>query len=446
MLELRNVLKCRRLLAVLLAACVEWNAAYAQQRALTMGTTGRVDTRFVIAAPPFASDPSTDQYARGLSNVIARDLDFSGLFKMVPVPEYPSRFRGFTSDVRSIKFNDWRETSAEYLIHAYVFERDGQLFAECRLFDVLVATQVVGKVLNVEPKAWRHLGHNFADEVVRHLTGVRGVGSTEIIFSAGRPGNKEIYVADYDGENLTQITKHNSISVSPQLSPDSSRIAYMSFKDRYPFLYILDRGAGRLTPFSKRVGLNHAPAWAPDGQALALCLSKDGNTEIYTKRMDGANERRITNDRSSDTSPTYAPNGRRIAFVSDRVGRPNIFAMDINGGNIQRLSFQGGNAYDPAWSPNGKSIAYVVEKSGDGLEIWVMNHDGGNARRVTNSPGGNESPSWSPDSRHLVFASSRNGNWQLYTATLETGAIRIVPGLSRFRTEGPSWGVRRGTP
>jgi TolB protein len=443
--ELGNALKCSQVSAVLLAIGMTWGVAQAQQAPIRVGVTRQADTRIVIAAPAFASDASTTQYARELSKVIERDLDFSGLFKIVMAPEYPSRFRGFTNDVQSINFNDWRGTPAEFLIHAYVFERDGRLFAQCRLFDVLVASQTLGTELNAQPKAWRQLGHRFADEVVRYLTGVRGVGSSEIVFSAGRPGKKEIYVVDYDGENLTQITKHNSISVTPQLSPDSNRIAYMSFKDRYPFLYILDRGAGRLTPFSKRIGLNHAPAWAPDGRTLALCLSRDGNTEIYTKNMDGSNERRITNDRASDTSPTFAPDGRRIAFVSDRVGRPNIFVMDINGRNIQRLSFQGGNAYDPAWSPDGKSIAYVVEKSGEGLEIWVMNHDGGNAHRITNSGGSNESPSWSPDSRHLVFASSRTGNWQLHTATLETGAIRKIPGLAKFRTEGPSWGLRRGS-
>jgi TolB protein len=428
-----------------MAIGMTWGVAQAQRPAIELEVDGRLDTRIVIASPAFASDASTTQYARELSKVIERDLDFSGLFKIVATPEYPSGFRGFTNDARSIKFNDWRGTPAEFLIHAYVYEKDGELYAECRLFDVLVASQTLGNVYKAKPTAWRQLGHSFADEVVRYLTGVRGIGRSEIVFSAGRPGSKEIYVVDYDGENLTQITKHNSISVTPQLSPDSNRIAYMSFKDRYPFLYILDRGAGRLTPFSKRIGLNHAPAWAPNGRTLALCLSRDGNTEIYTKNLDGSNERRITNDRASDTSPTFAPDGRRIAFVSDRVGRPNIFVMDINGGNIQRLSFQGGSAYDPAWSPDGKSIAYVAEQSGAGLEIWVMDATGSNARRVTNSGGSNESPSWSPDSRHLVFGSSRTGNWQLHTATLETGVVRKIPGLAKFRTEGPSWGVRRGS-
>jgi Tol biopolymer transport system component len=57
--------------------------------------------------------------------------------------------------------------------------------------------------------------------------------------------------------------------------------------------------------------------------------------------------------------------------------------------------------------------------------------------------GSNESPTWSPDSRHVMFHSSRTGRAQLYTATLETGVVRMVPNLGHLTCEGPSWGPRR---
>ena len=116
--------------------------------------------------------------------------------------------------------------------------------------------------------------------------------------------------------------------------------------------------------------------------------------------------------------------------------------MTLAGGNVRRLSYQGGSSYDPMWSPDGKSIAYVVEKSGDGLEIYVMDADGKNPRRLTQSQGSNESPSWSADSRHIVFASTRSGRSEIWAITLETGEEFRLSSMNAS-CQGPYWGPRR---
>ena len=405
---------------------------------------GRVDTRIPIAVPPFVMGAGSRAYGQNLSNVLARDLDFTGLFIIVESNAYPPRFRGLEADATKINFTQWRETPAEHLIHAAIRTEGDAVVAECRLFDVLVSQQVVGKRLRTRPQWARLLAHQFADETVRFLTGVAGVASSEIAFSGGKDqGVKEIYVADYDGGRVTQVTQHGSISIKPKFSPDGTRIAYLSYKDRYPWIYIYDRRSGESKPISKRSGLNHAPAWSPDGQRLAYVLSKDGNTEIYLKNVDGSGERRLTRNRSSDTSPAFSPDGRRLVFVSDRGGRPQLYQMNVDGSGVRRLSYQGGSSYDPAWSPDGRHIAYIVDKGGQGLELWVMNADGWGARPLTQSIGSNESPSWSPDSRHVAFGSSRSGVSQLYTVTVETGVVRRIPNLGNLLCEGPTWGPRR---
>ena len=413
------------------------------QNPVRIDSSSSVDNRIPIAVPPFAGDASTAQMARDLAGILAYDLEYTGLFSVVQSNQFPANFQGMTQDFNTIDFEAWRGTPAEHLVYAYVFQQGGKIVAQCRLFDVLVSQQIVGQQLETEPKAWRRLAHKFADEIVRFLTGTPGAADSEICFSAGANGKKEIYVADYDGGTVRQATQHSSISIKPKFSPDGRKIAYLSYKDRFPFLYILDLDSGVSTPLSKRVGLNNAPAWAPDSKSLALCLSKDGNTEVYVKNADGSGERRLTNDKGSDTSPCFSPDGGQIAFVSDRGGKPDIWGMAADGGNPHRLSTQGGKSYDPAWSPDGNSIAYVVERSGEGFEIWVMDSNGGNARQLTASGGSNESPSWSPDSRNVVFGSSRSGGWQLYGVTVETGVVHPVPNMSNLRCEGPSWGPRR---
>ncbi len=400
------------------------------------------DDRLVIAIPPFVAAPGFESVARELAPMMAYDLEFTGLFFVLPSNSYPPGFTGFTANAGAIDFRAWKSTRAEFLLYGHVTQFNDKSVLECRMWDVAAERQIVAKRLALQDKPPRLVGHYFSEEVVRYLTGAPGIATSQICFSRGETGKKELFVADYDGANLKQVTRHNSISILPKMSPDGRKIAYMSFKDRYPFLYVLNLETGESAPLSKKVGMNAAPAWAPDGKKLAIVLSIDTNAEIYLVNPDGSGGQRITNDRSADTSPTFHPNGQEIAFVSERLASAQIYAMNLDGGNVRRLSYQGGRSYDPTWSPNGEHIAYVVERRGEGMEIYVMGANGRDPRRLTESTGSNESPAWSADSRHVIFASSRSGTWQLYTANVETGETRRVPSLGA-RCQGSDWGPRR---
>ncbi len=435
-------MKAMRWIGFGIVCCLVSGTAW-PQGAVNITTIGKGDMRFGVAVPDFASAPGLEAIAKEMSEVVAYDLVFTGLFTVLPNSSFPPSFRGFTADATQIDFAAWRTVKVSYIVYAYVTLEGDTIVAECRMFDIASGTQVVGQRVTSARSLPRLVAHRFSDEIVRQLDGVPGIATTEICFSGGVSGNKEIYVADYDGANPKQLTQHKSISIKPKFSPDGTKIAYVSYKDRYPYLYVLDRATGKSTVLSKSVGLNAAPGWAPDGKTVAMVLSKDGNMEIYTKHVDGSGEHRLTNDRAADTSPCFDPTGSQIAFVSDRGGTPQIYVMDSSGGNVHRASYQGGKAYDPAWSPDGKSIAYVAEKPGEGLEIYVMNADGSEPRRMTDTAGSNESPCWSPDSRHLVFMSSRGGDAAIWTVNVAPPCEQHHVPIGRMSCEGPYWGPRR---
>lgn len=417
-------------------------AAMAQNPDAVIGSGNAVDSKTAIAVPPFAAaDPALQTTAREMADVIAYDLDFTDNYRVVPAINYPQNFTGFTSDVASMDLTAWGPV-AQNLVWGVVTLQGDTIVAQLRLFDLQSKDQVFGQELRVPRTYARLAAHRFSEEIIRYIEGEPGIGSTEIVFSGGEPGKKELYVADYDGANARQVTQHGSISIRPKMSPDGNKIAYVSYKDGYPFIYVFDRASGRSIQVSKEVGANISPAWSPDGGKLALTLSKDGNTEIYVKNADGSNPVRLTKNRDGDSSPAWSPDGGRIAFVSDRGGPAQVYVMSASGGDAQRLTFQGGSSYDPAWSPDGKYIAYAVEKSGEGFEIYMVPAGGGNATRLTNSGGSNESPTWSPDSRYVMFASTRNGRSELWSVNISTGREQPVKGI-RTRAEGPSWGPRR---
>lgn len=125
-------------------------------------------------------------------------------------------------------------------MYSYVRQEGENLVIECRLFDVLAGNPVVGQAPTAKMEWKRFAVHLLSDDIVKYTSGVPGIATSQIVFSGGATGKKEIYAVDYDGANLKKATSHQSISIMPRLAPDGNRVAYLSYKDRYPFLYVLN--------------------------------------------------------------------------------------------------------------------------------------------------------------------------------------------------------------
>lgn len=425
-------------LAILISAC-----AFAQ--AVEIGIDKRADPRTRIAVPPIVVEQGLEDKGKEFTEVLRYDLNFTNEFVVVPENNYPVGFRALPPDASLLNISEWAGTGTEFIAHVRLRQEGGTYFAECRLFDISSAQQVVGK--EVKAPTVRLAAHEFADQIALYTTGVAGCATSRIAFGANTAGsNKEIFIADYDGANVVQVTKHNNTSIKPKISPDGKRIAYVSFKDTGQYLYVIDIETGESRSVSRSVGMNAAPNWSPDGTRIVFVMSKDGNPEIYMVNADGTGLHRVTENRAVDTSPAFNPNGQSIAFVSERMGRPQIFSMPLSGGEASRMSYQGGAAYDPVFSPDGKWLAYVGERPGEGLQIYILDvANPQNYRRLTAN--GGESPTWSPDSRHVAFSTTRRGKSEIWSATVpRTEQERVVetpmPNVT-MRTEGPSWGPRR---
>ena len=418
-------------------------AAWGQTRVDMVSTTGG-DIRVAVAVPDFLAQPGLETMAKEMTDVLKNDLVFTGIFSIVPRENYPPSFKGLTPNATEIDFDAWRQAKVEYMVYASVTAEGDKLVAECRMFDVNAGTQIAGQRLTSTRNYPRLIAHHFEEEVVRKVDGTPGMASSQICFSAGRTGSKEIYIADYDGANARPVTKFGSVTILPKFSPQGDKIAFVSYKDKFPFLYVLNIASGVTTVVSKRVGLNVAPAWSPDGRRLAMTLSKDANAEIYIKSADvGSPDQRITNSPSSDAQPTFDPTGTRLAFVSDRGGVPQIYTMGVDGSGVNRVTFTGGKTCDPSWSPDGKRIAYVSEKSGEGMAVYMVDLTDNSATRLTEAGGMHESTSWSPDSRHIIFSSSRSGKPELYAVNVRPPYDEHKISVNGMACEGPYWGPRR---
>jgi TolB protein len=398
-----------------------------------------------IALPPFKSPlTATEDMKLGdrATDILKDDLNLTGFFSLIEPKASGDKEgaggKGKPADTED--FQGWLNMGAEALIVGEVTYKDRSLTLEARLYDVVKKEMIIGKRYLGEITDLSRMVHRFADEVVLALTGELGFFQTKILYVSKSTGHKEVYLMDFDGRNPVQLTRHQSICLSPRFSPDGTKIAFTSYKSGGPDLYIKNLRQGEERRVANYPGLNISPAWSPDGQRIALTLSKDGNSEIYTMRPDGSGLVRLTNHPAIDVSPTWSPDGRKIAFVSDRGGTPQVYTMDSDGQNVQRLTFQGPYNTHPAWSPRGDRIAFDAS-AGGGYNICTIRPDGSNFRVLTDNLGRCENPSWSPDGRHLVFSGNRYGGPHIFLIDAEGMQIKRLTFQNGSDTN-PYWSPR----
>ena len=268
----------------------------------------------------------------------------------------------------------------------------------------------------------RAIAHRFADDIIARLSGLNGIAETKIYFVSARTGTKEIWAMDYDGQNQHIVTKLGSISLSPRISPDNTRLAFSSIgKEGWTIrMYSLELGRAVSFPAGVAGGSNLSPAWSGDGSKIAFSSSRSGDPEIWVADSTGGSPHKLTSFRGPDVSPTWNPKtNSQIAWVSGRTGLPQIYIMDADGANIQRMT-DGGYAISPSWSPSGQFLAFSWNRkygpgAPGGQDIYVMDIASKRWLQLTHDAGSNDFPSWSPDGRHLVFQREIGKRAELWT-------------------------------
>src|SRR5208282_1056960 len=301
-----------------------------------------------LAVPDFKAstqDAKNADLLKVFNDTLWNDLDNAGIFDMVSKSFYPLEGVGNPADVR---FDVWGSPppNASMLVFGNLGATGNDLKVQGWLYDVknITSPQVLGKQYSdtATPDQARRIAHKFANEIIYRLGGgIPGIAESQIYFVSDRSGHKEIWAMDYDGSNQHEITHFNSISLSPRISPDGSRIAFSAITKTGWEIMMYSLDLNRLVSFPHLGGTNLSPAWSGDGLKLAFSSSRGGEPEIYVADASGANLRRMTTAKGPDVSPVWnRKTNAQIAFVSGRTGLPQIYTMEADGTNQQRMTDQ----------------------------------------------------------------------------------------------------------
>ena len=229
---------------------------------------------------------------------------------------------------------------------------------------------------------------------------------------------------------------------APSVSPDGSKIAFLSDRGGATDLYVIatdGTGETRLTQTPEAEG---QPDWSADSKEIRYTVFAGDSSRIFSIEPDGKNQRLI------GTVPGRAlrlsPDGKRILYWIGTWTAMRLLDSDVDGGSARQLTDGSGVVWGSRWSPDGKRIAFADKDAKGVLHVFVMNADGSGRRQVTHfadSEGQAQMPWWSPDGLKLAVQSgAKDQPAHIWIVEISTGAARKLAAHEQpYQDEVPAW-------
>ncbi|MCC6762034.1 MAG: PD40 domain-containing protein [Chitinophagaceae bacterium] len=212
----------------------------------------------------------------------------------------------------------------------------------------------------------------------------------------------DIFMADYDGKIVKQLTNAKGYDAEATLSPDGKKMLYTSTKSGDLELWIMDLKTGKEKQVTNMLGYDGGAWFSPDGKKiiwrasrpttpddikaykdlLAENLVAPTNMEVWIANADGSNPKKVTAYGQANWAPTYMPDSKRILFASNheyKRGFPfNLYMINEDGSNLTKVSRDQGFDAFPMFSYSGKKILFCSNRNNGGtrdtnvfLADWV---------------------------------------------------------------------------
>ena len=183
-------------------------------------------------------------------------------------------------------------------------------------------------------------------------------------------------------------------------------------RDTFSILETVDIHTGTRTILHEFDTVISAPTWTKDGRFLIY----DSRGRLYLYELATGQISQFDSGFAIDCTNDHllSPDNTQIAIshFTNEDATSRIYVLPAAGGNPSLVT-EKGPSYLHGWSPDGKRLVYCGERDGQ-YDIYTISVDGGPETQLTNEPGLDDGPEYAPSGGHIWFNSVRSGLMQIW--------------------------------
>lgn len=260
-----------------------------------------------------------------------------------------------------------------------------------------------------------------------------------LVYSGGKAQNQTWQIAWFDSAGkIRPLVSTPGAYYNAHISPDGKRLAFAVRTGGRSDIWIYDFDRENMSRLTTSGQNNRTPIWTPDGTHSVFVCDPPGGQAVCWIRADGVGEtQQLMQNQFAPVPFSFSPDGKRLALwqnYSSSRANTDIWTIPLDlsdpdhpkPGKLDLFLGTPFHELHPVFSPDGRWLAYASDASG-AFEIYVRPFPGPGSQWQV-SVGGGYVPLWSHDGR-LLYESNDNRIMVVdYTATggsFEPGRPRL---------------------
>ncbi len=265
-----------------------------------------------------------------------------------------------------------------------------------------------------------------------------------------------------------QIIPENNLNISPAVSPDGSKMVYMSTGELFTIdLFLADAKTGRLKrKLLSSVGDDHfdalrffnsSGAWSPDGKTVCVVVFREGRNDLAFLDVENGGMKRVQTVQGVEeiTAIAYSPDGKSLALAGTNGAVGNLYLYHLQTGQVTQLTDDRYTVIQPSWSPDGEMLLFSTDRTTatnlDSLDfgpngIGIYHLATGTVSTLSIAAWAKHTdPQFSPDGRSIYTVANPDGFSDIYRICLEDSSVyrisSVVTGVTGLTELSPAMSV-----